>query len=383
MDCGLRTTVLSGCGSGCTLPDMPHRKRASTLGLLFVLIAGAMVPGAAACRSNQSGTPAVTVSPDTWASVDGRPITRDDVDKAYRRTRDVSQTLSEEETITAKLGLLNDMIVQNILIARAGSLKVEIPQSDLDTAYENARKNLTEEAYQQELTRRSLSAADMKEGLRREMLTQKVIEQEVGSKIAITDKEINDFFLANRAQFNIAEESYHIAQIVITPVRDAQISNGTGDDATTPQAAMAKVKMLMERLKAGASFRDLATGYSEDPESAPRGGDMGFLPVSRLKQAPPALRDAVLNKQPGSVNVATAGGAYTLVLVVAHEPAGQRDLSTPGMKERITETLRGRREQMLRLAYLTAARADATVENYLAKRLIESKGTMPRLLPTK
>jgi peptidyl-prolyl cis-trans isomerase SurA len=211
---------------------------------------------------------------------------------------------------------------------------------------------------------------------------QKVLEHEIGSKIVVSDREVSDYFDANRAQFNVAEESYHIAQIVITPVRDAQISNSTGDDATTPQAAVAKVKMLMERLKAGGSFRDLASGYSEDPESAPRGGDMGFLPVSRLQQAPPALRDAVLNKQPGSVNVATAGGAYTLVLVVAHEQAGQRDLSTPGMKERITETLRGRREQMLRLAYLTAARADAKVENYLAKRLVEAKGTVPSLLPS-
>ena len=103
---------------------------------------------------------------------------------------------------------------------------------------------------------------------------------------------------------------------------------------------------------------------------------MGFLPVSRLKQAPPALRDAVLNKQPGSVNVATAGGAYTLVLVVAHEPAGQRELTTPGVKERITETLRGRREQMLRLAYLTAARAEAKVENHLARRMVEAKGVV-------
>jgi peptidyl-prolyl cis-trans isomerase SurA len=348
------------------------------LKLLLPLLAAFVAAGAvSACRSPQSGTPApAAVSPDTWASVDGRPITKDQVDKAYRRTRDVSQTLSEEETLTAKLSLLNDMIVQDILIARAGSLKVEVPQSDLDTAYENAKKNLSNEAFQQELSKRSLTADDMKEGLRREMLTQKVIEQEVGSKIAVSDTEINDFFTANRAQFNVAEESYHIAQIVITPVRDPQITNGTGDDAITPQAAVAKVKMLMERLKAGASFRDLAMGYSEDQESAPRGGDMGFLPVSRLKQAPPALRDAVLNKQAGSVNVATAGGAYTLVLVVAHEPAGQRDLSTPGMKERITETLRGRREQMLRLAYLTAARADAKVENHLAKRMVEAKGVV-------
>ena len=189
--------------------DMSHWNRASTIKFLFLLLGAIAAAGvAAACRSTQSGTPApAAVSPDTWASVDSRPITRT---RSTRRTgvaRDVSQTLSEEETITAKLSLLNDMIVQEILLARAGSLKVELPQSDLDTAYDNAKKNLSDEAHQQELTRRNLTAADMKEGLRREMLTQKVIEQEVGSKIVVSDKEITDFFAANRAQFNVAEES--------------------------------------------------------------------------------------------------------------------------------------------------------------------------------
>jgi len=354
--------------------------------LLLLLLACGAAFGAAACRSKSGGTstPAATAaapSADTWAVVDGHQITRDDVDKAYRRSSDPSQKLSEEETLTAKLGLLNDLIVQEILLAKAAALKLEVSQADLDTAYNNAKKNLSDDAYQQELSRRSLSPADMRDGLRRELLTQKVLEQEVGSKITVSEKEINDFFAANRAQFNMPEESYHIAQIVITPVREGQIANGTGDDAATPQAAVAKVKMLMERLKEGASFRDLAVGYSEDAESAPRGGDLGFLPISRLKQAPPALRDAVLNKQPGSVNVASAGGAYTLVLVVAHEMPGQRDLTTPGMKERITDTLRGRREQLLRLAYLTAARTEAKVENLIARRLIEARGTAPSLMP--
>jgi peptidyl-prolyl cis-trans isomerase SurA len=364
---------------------MPPSRRATAIQFLFLLlIVTAATVVAGACKSKADGTSTTTtVSPpaDAWAVVDGRPITREDVDRAYRRSRDTSQTLAEEEVLTAKLGLLNDLIVQDILIARAGALKLEVPQTELDAAYENARKNLSEDAYKQELTRRNLTVADMREGLRRELLMQKVIEQEVGTKVTVSDKEVTDFFAANRAQFNVAEESYHIAQMVITPVRETQLANGTGDDAATPQAAVAKVKMLMERLKAGASFRDLAIGYSEDPESAPRGGDLGFIPVSRLKQAPPALRDAVLNKAPGSVNVASAGGAHTLVLVVAHEPPGQRDLSTPGMKERITETLRGRKEQLLRLAYLTAARTDAKVENLLARRLIEAKGVAPSLMP--
>ena len=105
----------------------------------------------------------------------------------------------------------------------------------------------------------------MREGLRRELLTQKVIDREVGSKVSVTDQEIGDFYAANRPQFNVAEEAYRLAQIVVTPVRDAQLANRTGDDAATPEAAAAKVQMLMERLKAGASFGDLAVGYSEDP----------------------------------------------------------------------------------------------------------------------
>jgi peptidyl-prolyl cis-trans isomerase SurA len=333
----------------------------------------------AACRSTPS-TASPSVSADTWAVVDGRQITRDDVDKAYRRMRDTAQTLSDEEVLAAKLTLLNDLIVQDILLSKAAALKLEIPQSDLDTAYANARKNLNDEAFRQELSRRSLTAEDMREGLRRQLLAEKVIDQEVASKITVSDKDVTDFFAANRAQFNVAEEAYHIAQIVVTPVREAQLANGSGDDAATPQAATAKVRMLMERLKGGEPFRDLAAAYSEDPESAPRGGDMGFVPVSRLKQAPPALRDAVLNKSPGSVNVASAGGGYSLILVVAHEQAGQRDLSTPGMRDQITQTLRGRKEQLLRMAYLTAIRGDAQVVNYLARRLVESKATTPGIL---
>ena len=67
-----------------------------------------------------------------------------------------------------------------------------------------------------------------------------------------------------------------LASVVVTPVRDQQVANRTGDDAATPQAAAEKVKMLMERLKAGANFAELAMGYSEDPETAPRGGDLGL-----------------------------------------------------------------------------------------------------------
>lgn len=346
----------------------------------FLLLSALAAAGfASACQVTPAAPP--PVSADTWAVIDGREIKRDEVEKAYRRTGQRSEALSEEETLTAKLALLNDLIVQDILLAKARELKVELPEAELDTAYAEAKKSIPDEAFQPELTRRGLTAADMREGLRRELLSQKVVEREVGSKVAVTDQEVTDFFNANRAQFNLAEDAHHIAQIVVTPVRDAQLANRTGDDAATPQAAAAKTQMLMQRLEAGASFSDLAMDYSEDPESASRGGDLGFVPMSSLKQAPPPLRDAVLKASPGTVNVVSAGGGHTIVLVVAHEKAGQRDLSMPTVRERITGTIRGRKEQLLRAAYLTVVRSDAKVVNYLARRLVESQGKMPRLQP--
>jgi peptidyl-prolyl cis-trans isomerase SurA len=185
---------------------------------------------------------------------------------------------------------------------------------------------------------------------------------------------VTDFFNANRSQFNVPEEAYHLAQIIVTPVREAQVANRSGDDATTPQAAAAKVANLMERLKAGAPFADLARDFSEDPQTAPRGGDLGLVPLSAIQKAPPLLRQAALSTKVGAARIVSEGGSHTIVYVVSHELAGQRDLSTPGVRERITEGLRGGREQLVRAAYLAAARTDAKVENYLARRVVENQG---------
>ena len=340
--------------------------------LVVALSALAALCSASGCRSTPPTPPAAAVSADTWAVVDGREIRREDVEKTYRRTRDAAQTLSDDEALTAKLNILNDLINQDILLAKAGQLKLDVVQGDLDTAFANAKKNLPDQAFQQELTRRSLTPADMREGLRRGLLAQKVVDQELGSKIAVSDQEVTAFFAVNSAQFNVPEEAYHLAQIVVTPTPDAQVTNTNGDDATTPQAAAAKIQMLMERLKAGGSFQDLAMGYSEDRVGA-AWRRPGSRPGVKLRQAPPALRDAVLNKSPGSVSLASMGAAHTIVLVVAHEEAGQRNLSTPGVRERITETLRAQKTQLLRTAYLTVIRNDAKVVNYLARRLLESR----------
>ena len=344
----------------------------------------AAVLAIAACRSTTTSTP-VTVTADTYAVVNGQAITREEVEKSFRRTSNLAQPLAEEEAAVARMSILDELIMEEILLSKANDLKIQVTESDVDKAYAEAKKSISDEAYQQELTKRSLTTADMRDRLRRELTAQKVIEREVTSKVAVTDQQVSDFFNANRSQFNLPEEAYHLAQIVVTPVRDQQIVNRTGDDATTPQAAAAKVKMLMDRLQSGTPFGDLARDFSEDPESTTRGGDLGLVPMSAINQAAPALRDTVLKLEPGRARVVSGGGAHTIMFVVAKEPAGQRDLSTPNVKERITATLKGRREQLLRTAFLTTARTDADVVNYLARRVVEEQGkaASPAPAPTK
>lgn len=346
---------------------MPRRiGRVAPLGVLAL----AVISGACSRNADQPQT----VSAETWATVDGRAITRDSVEKTLRRTQDPAAKPSLEEAMTIKLSILNEMILEDILLAKARALKIDVPATELDAAFAERKKNISEAAFEEELKKRNLSAADMRDGLHRELLAKKLLDQEVVAKVAVSDQEVNDFFTANRAQFTIAEESYRLAQIVITPERGAQPANRTGNDATTPQEAAFKARMVMERLKAGTPFADVAMDYSEDPESVQRGGDLGLVPMSTLKQAPEPLRKAVIGQKPGTVNLVTSGGVHTIVAVIAHEQPGERGLSTPGVREGITETLKARKEQLLRTAYLSDARSGADVVNHAARRVVEGKG---------
>jgi parvulin-like peptidyl-prolyl isomerase len=342
------------------------------LACLFLALAGLT----AACQS----TPAVPpVSANAWAVVNGHEITRDDIDKAYRRSSQNAQPLADDEVFAAKLVLLDDMIAQALFLAKARELKIEVPESELDTAYAEARKDVPEEAFKQELAKRSLTAGDMRDALRRDMIVQKLFAREVSSRISVTDQEISAFFEANKAEFNRTENAYRIAQIVITPVKEEQIANRTGSDAGTPEESRAKLQMVMDKLKAGTQFQEVAADFSEDPQTAARGGDLGFLPVSAILKYPPELRDAVFAAKPGSAKVLGSNGGYVIVVVLGTDTAGQKDLGTPGVKDAVSQSLKSRREQLLRTAYVSNLRNGAVVENLIARRIVESQGKVPTL----
>src|SRR6185436_18497216 len=126
-----------------------HRHLSLAVALAAVALAG--------CRSTTSSPTSAPVTADTYAVVNGKSITRDDVEKSFRRTGNPAQTLSAEESTTAKLGILDELIMEEILLSKATALKIEVTESDIDKAFAEAQKNIPPDAYQQELTKRNLT----------------------------------------------------------------------------------------------------------------------------------------------------------------------------------------------------------------------------------
>ena len=351
-------------------------RRSSAL-LLATGFAAVTSIGLAGC-----GTTVKAPGPDVWATVDDHEIHQDDVMKTYRReAQQVPAPTTGDDATMAQLGVVDEMITQEVLLARARELKIDVTDAEIDKAYSDRKANMTEDQFQQALKERSLSTDDLRQSLRRDLLVQKVLERDVTSKIDISDRDVEDFFAVHRADFNVPETQYHIAQIVITPVKEPVIRNRKNDDATTPEQAKAKFDMLQAKLKAGANFGELAADYSEDPQTAPQGGDLGFISASQLSRVPPQLRDVVLKTEPGQVGMAAAAGGYTLVALIAREPAGQRELSMPGVRDQVRNTLKDRKEQLLRAAYLTTMRNKSKITNYYAQHVVAAQSKLPGVAP--
>jgi len=69
-----------------------------------------------------------------------------------------------------------------------------------------------------------------------------LLNREVVAKISITDQDVSDFIMRNKAQFNVAEPQYRIAPIVVTPRKEPQVRNRKNDDATNEAEAQRTVK---------------------------------------------------------------------------------------------------------------------------------------------
>jgi len=308
---------------------------------------------------------------EVWAEVDGKPIYRDQVERYYRsRVAAGSETGSPEQALSFKLNILNELINNQILVAHASCSKITAPEAEVDTKVAELQSPYSKEEFQKKLADQGLDPASLRDEIRQSLIITKLINKEVVSRLAVTDREIAEYFERNKATFNVPETQYHLAQIAVTPTAEPQVHNTKNDDAKNPQAAERKITALYARLRSGEDFATVAQEYSEDVRTASGGGDMGFIPVSALSSTP-QLKQLVNSLRPGQISgILRTPNAYHIFKLLGREEAGQRELSDPKVQSAIRQTLMNEKEQLLQAAYLEVLRDRAEVVNYLAQQIV-------------
>ncbi len=334
-----------------------------------------LLAGVAGCKRDSPP------EPDVWAVVNGQEIHRGEAEKYYAMNSQ-NAPQSQDEAISLTLNVLDELINDDILVQRAQKLGLQATDGEVEDKFTEFKSPYTEDEFQRQLKDRGVGVDDLKQQIRTQLSAQKLINREVVSKISITDQDVTNFYNQNKAQFNVAEKNYRIAQILVTPRRDPQLRNRKNDDATTEPEAQKKCAALLAQLNKGADFSELAMDYSEDPATASSGGDLGYVTETNLNQSDPILKQAVVALKPGEISgVVTTheadGVHYRILKLISEEVPGQRELSDPQVQQSIRDTLRNRKEQVLRAAYIADARDQAKVVNYLAEQVMESNGKLP------
>ncbi len=317
------------------------------------------------------------------ASVNGHAIQRTELDKAFedqQRNKQDQQPETEEQAKSDKLVILRTLIDSEIIEERAAKMNLTATNEEVDAKLTEMKAHYTEEQFAQVLKESGRSLDEVRRDLRRQITLDKLLNKEINSKINVTDAEVAQFYNAHKADFNLIEDKVHLAQIVVTnqPAPQAQ-GNLQGSKATNDADARKKIATLKAQLDSGADFAATAANFSEDPQTASNGGDMGFVPESQLRQDPP-IYEAVSKLKAGENTQilpiippgAKAPIGYSIIRLISKEAAGQRDLNNPAVQQSIRDQLRNTREQLLKNAYLEMLRDQAKVENYYAEDIFKA-----------
>ena len=310
------------------------------------------------------------------AEVNNHAITYAELDKTYAsQYPQPAEGSSDDQVMMQKLDVLSSLINSELLLQRAEKLGLTAVDADVEAEFNKMKAPYTKEEFDRQLAARKMTVDDLKSQLRRQLTIDKLINKEITSHITITDADVASFYNANRASFNLAEPQVHLSQIVATPVPDANVRNLKNSKAQNDAEAKTKILDIEARLKRGDDFAMLAQNYSEDPNTAANGGDMGFVPESALERANPELRKMVVSLTPGATSpVIHTQEGYRILKVISKEPAGQRELNDPRVQQSIRETLMNRKDNLLKTAYYEVARNSAKVVNYLARGISEGAG---------
>jgi peptidyl-prolyl cis-trans isomerase SurA len=314
------------------------------------------------------------------ATVNGKEIMRAEVEKYYKNgLGDTQQEPSAEAADIVRLNILHELIEDEILEQRAVKLNLAASDEDVNAKLTEAKAPYTQEEFDNRLKARNLTIDDVKRDLRRSLTKDKLLNKEIYSKINITDADISNYYTAHKAEFNFIEPKYHLAEIVVTGTPAQQTGNLQNNKASGEADAKKKIQILHNRLDSGEDFGAVAMSFSEDPNTASNGGDMGFVLESALHSDPEAY-NAISKLKPGQITdilpiYGDAGhhkiAGYAVYKLISRDAAGQRELNDPRVQQNIRQALREGHAQLLKNAYFEVLEREAKVHNFFADQILK------------
>src|SRR6185503_13016063 len=253
--------------------------------------------------------------------------------------------------------LIVDAVDEMVIVQRGKELGYTLSEEQFKKVVGDIRRENkieTEEQFQAALKSENMTMADLRRNLERQMISQRVQQNEVLAKIGVTTEEARKYYEAHLNEFT-TPPTVTLREILILVPGDAKGLNVAADEA-----AKAKAEAIRSRVTTGReSFETVAAEVSESPSKA-NAGLIGPLSVTDIS---PDLRKLIEGMKAGDVSE------------LIRTPRGYQILKLETMSTAQTMTLDQAREQISERVFTDKRRAEFQkyVEKLRAQAIIEWK----------
>lgn len=263
-------------------------------------------------------------------------------------------------------GIMVDVVNEMVIVQRGKELGYTLSNEQFKSVVDNIRKENkieTEEQFEAALKSENMTMADLRRQLERQMIRQRVEQNEVLGKIGVSDSEAKSYYDSHLNEFT-TPPAVTLREILVSIPSDNRGINVAADDA-----AKAKAESIRARVTTGGEdFAKVAAAVSDSPSKA-NGGQIGPLSVTDIS---PDLRKTIEGMKPGDVTelIRAARGYQILQLVSRTET---HTLPFDQAREQISERVFTDKRRAEYMKYLERLRGQAIIEwkNEDVKRAFE------------
>ncbi len=176
----------------------------------------------------------------------------------------------DENLKKARQDILNKVIEDKLILSEAKRKKITAQDAEIDEMIQEVRNKFpSHEIFVKAMEAQGVTEAELRKRFHDQLMVQHLVDYEVQSRVAVSPGEVSVYYKEHEKEFT-GKPQVRLQQILI------RSSNGR-----TLEEAKASAESLVEQLKKGSSFDELARSHSEAAE-AKEGGQMGWVDKGQL-----------------------------------------------------------------------------------------------------